>query len=78
MKVFVCLLFVAAAVAFPSGKSEPDPHPEMQPELKKEQQNDLLAIEGNPKGDNKETDAERAKRDIYIEFPGESSYSYYY
>lgn len=76
MKVFVFMLFVAVAVAFPSGESEYMPHPEMQPELKGEQ-NDLLAVEGNPKGDNTET--ERAKRTVFVgAWPFAYSYPYAY
>lgn len=66
MKVFVFLLFVAVAVAFPSGENEFESHAEMQPEMKKVEQNDLFAVEGNPKGDNAETNAERPKRTIFI------------
>lgn len=74
MKVFVFLLCIAAAVAFPSGENAAEPHSELQPEMKKEELQALLAVEGNPKGDNKETDAERDKRFIFIGWPAVYAY----
>lgn len=63
MKVFaVFILFIAVTVAFPSAETKP----ELQPEQHQEQQNTLLSAEGNPKGDNAESDADRAKRFIFL------------
>lgn len=63
MKVFVVFaLFLAVAAAFPSAESQADTKPELQPE----QQNTLLAVEGNPQGDKTESEAERAKRFIFF------------
>lgn len=67
MKVFfVFMLSIAVALAFPTGESESQPQSELQPELKKEEQNTLLSAEGDPKGDNAESAAERAKRFIFV------------
>lgn len=75
MKAFVAfLLFVAVAVAFPTGEPE-EPPKELQAEIKG--QKALLAIEGNPKGDSGESVAERAKRDIIISYPYYYSYPLY-
>lgn len=76
MKVFVFMLFIAIAVAFPSGESETAAQPELQTEQMKEEQNALLAAEGNPKGDNEESEAERAKRTIIFGYGWPYAYSY--
>lgn len=75
MKVFVAfLLFVAVAVAFPTGEPEEVPR-EMQ--VKMQEQRALLAFEGDSKGDKGESEAERAKRDIIISYPYYYSYPFY-
>ena len=75
MKVFVAfLLFAAVAAAFPTGEPE-EPPKEMEAKIK--DQKALLATEGNPKGDRGESEAERAKRDIIIEYPYYYSYPLY-
>lgn len=74
---FVFLLFAAVTVAFgfPSGEPEPEPPTEVQTEMKKEEQNTLAEVEGNPKGDNAEdSEAERAKRFIFFGIPFVYSY----
>ena len=80
MKVFLALFFLAAvAVAFPSGEPEPKPPTEVQTEMKKEEQNTLFEVEGDPKGDNvKESEAERKKRFIFFGLPVVYSYPYYW
>lgn len=66
MKVFAFIaVVIAVGVAFPSVESEDDPLPEMLPELKRNEPNDFLAVEGNPKGDNSEIATERAKRWLF-------------
>lgn len=76
MKVFVFMLFIAIAVAFPSGESDTAAKPELMTEQKQEEQNALLAAEGNPKGDNEESEAERAKRTILLGYGFPYAYSY--
>lgn len=68
---------VAVTVAFPSGEPEHDAQMEIQTELKKEEQNTLLAVEGNPKGDNvEESETERGKRHVIVGYPWPIAYSY--
>ena len=78
MKAFLLFItFAAVTVAFPSGEPVPDAHMEMLTEMKKEEQNTLLAVEGNPKGDNvEENEAERGKRHIIVGYPWPVAYSY--
>lgn len=72
---FLLITLVAVTVAFPYG--EPEHDPQMLNEMKKEEQNTLLAVEGNPRGDNLgESEAERGKRHILVGYPWPIAYSY--
>lgn len=65
MKVLYLFVFIAVAAAYPSGESESEKLPELQPEQQSEQKNTLQAVEANPQGDKTESEAERAKRFIF-------------
>lgn len=63
--LYMFVIFVGVAVAFPSGESEPKTQPELQPEQQTEQKNTLHSVEANPSGDKMDSEAERAKRFIF-------------
>lgn len=67
--LFMLALIVAAVVAYPAAEAEPDVKSELQPEAKTdEKKNTLLEADANPQGDNAESEAERAKRFIFLKF----------